>query len=63
MRVDDEVRPFVQDGLLAFDDSYEHEVWQDSEGPRTTLVLHVSNPALGGETMRQAISAGNAHAV
>ena len=51
MRVVDEVRPFVQGGLLAFDDSFEHEVWQDGATPRTTLVLHVAHPGLKGGGM------------
>ena len=30
--------------LLAFDDSWEHEVWQNGSAPRTTLVLAVAHP-------------------
>ena len=39
-------RPFVERGLLVFDDSYEHEVWQNGTSDRTTLVLHVAHPDL-----------------
>jgi hypothetical protein len=46
MRVRDETRPFEQHGLLVFDDSWEHEVWQNGSTPRTTLVLHVEHPGL-----------------
>ena len=35
---------FPSGGLLAFDDSYEHEVWQNGATDRTTLVLHVMAP-------------------
>ena len=44
IRVANETRPFEQGGLLAFDDSFEHEVWQDGASARTTLVLHVRHP-------------------
>ena len=44
MRVGDEVRPFGRGRLLAFDDSFEHEVWTPTA--RTTLVLHVAHPEL-----------------
>ena len=36
----------MQGELLVFDDSWEHEVWQNGTAPRTTLVLHVSHPQL-----------------
>ena len=60
MRVADEVRPFVQGGLLAFDDSFEHEVWQGGSTPRTTLVLHVAHPGLrtgGGHSVESVADA------
>jgi len=46
IRVHDEARPFEQRGLLVFDDSWEHEVWQNGTTPRTTLVVHVAHPQL-----------------
>ena len=46
IRVGNETRPFLSGGLIAFDDSYEHEVWQDGKSERTTLVLHVAHPDL-----------------
>jgi len=47
IRVASETRPFVQHGLLVFDDSFEHEVWHNGSHDRTTLVLHVAHPHLG----------------
>jgi aspartate beta-hydroxylase len=46
IRVANETRPFLPRGLLVFDDSFEHEVWQDGETERTTLVLHIAHPDL-----------------
>ena len=52
IRVASERRPFAQRGLIAFDDSFVHEVWHDGSGHRTTLVLHVAHPGMGGREMR-----------
>lgn len=49
IRVGEETRPFVSRGLLAFDDSFEHEVWNGAKTARTTLVLHVAHPDLAGD--------------
>ena len=46
IRVGDETRAFEPRKLLAFDDSFEHEVWQDADADRTVLVLHVRHPQL-----------------
>ena len=46
IRVGRDTRPFVPRGLLVFDDSFEHEVWQNASTTRTTLVLHVAHPEL-----------------
>ena len=46
LRVVGETRPFATKGLLVFDDSWEHEVWNNGTGHRTTLVLHVQHPQL-----------------
>ena len=32
--------------VARFDDSFEHEVWQDADADRTVLVLHVRHPQL-----------------
>jgi len=58
IRVADEARAFVQHGLLVFDDSFEHEVWQNGTTDRTTLVLHVAHPDLTEELTHAAFSAG-----
>ena len=47
MRVGNETRAWVEGGeSLIFDDSFEHEVWQDADADRTVLVLHVRHPQL-----------------
>ena len=46
IRVHDEARPFEPRELLVFDDSWEHEVWQNGTTPRTTLVVHVAHPQI-----------------
>ena len=56
IRVADEVRAFVEGGLIAFDDSFEHEVWQMGDGERTTLVVHVAHPDLASKASRGSIS-------
>ena len=49
VRVGSEWRPFVEREILAFDDSFEHEVWQNSSRSRTTIVLHVRHPGLASD--------------
>ena len=52
LRVGSEPSPYraVEEGrTIAFDDSFEHEVWQNGSRARTTLVLHVRHPDLEGE--------------
>ena len=46
LRVADTTIHCAQDQLLVFDDSFEHEVWQDADADRTVLVLHVRHPQL-----------------
>ena len=48
VRVVDEWRHFAERELLVFDDSFEHEVWQNGSSDRTTLVLHLAHPDLLG---------------
>ena len=55
IRVGDEARPFAPRELLVFDDSFEHEVWQNGTSARTTLVLHVAHPELGGAGLMQSV--------
>ena len=48
VRVGGEWREYRERELLVFDDSFEHEVWQNGTAERTTLVLHVAHPELRG---------------
>ncbi len=44
IRVGDEHRHWREGKLLAFDDSHEHEVWNDTTGPRAVLLMYVVRP-------------------
>lgn len=44
MRVADRVVRWSEGEALVFDDSYEHEVWNDSAGARIVLLLRVARP-------------------
>lgn len=46
IRVGDEVRHWETGRCLVFDDSYEHEVWNNTDQDRTVLILDLWNPAL-----------------
>ena len=58
----DDLRPFLERALIVFDDSFEHEVWQNGTTGRTTLVLHVAHPGLQAGDFSTAVhtSAGQA---
>jgi aspartyl/asparaginyl beta-hydroxylase (cupin superfamily) len=45
-RVGGEVRPWVEGKPFAFDDTIEHEAWNDSDELRTVLIFDVWNPHL-----------------
>ena len=45
-RVGAETRTFVPGAAWAFDDTIEHEAWNDSDEPRAILILDVWNPLL-----------------
>ncbi|HEY5711476.1 MAG TPA: aspartyl/asparaginyl beta-hydroxylase domain-containing protein [Allosphingosinicella sp.] len=53
-RVGSQSRSFVEGRAWAFDDTIEHEAWNDSEAPRAILILDVWNPLLS-EAERAAI--------
>lgn len=55
-RVGGETRPWVEGKAFAFDDTIEHEAWNDSASPRAVLILDAWNPHLS-ETERQTITA------
>lgn len=46
LRVGGESRAFREGRAWAFDDTIEHEAWNDSDSPRTILILDVWNPHL-----------------
>ena len=45
-RVGGETRDWVEGQAFAFDDTIEHEAWNDSDDPRVILILDVWNPYL-----------------
>lgn len=44
IRVGDETASWREGRLLVFDDSHEHEVWNDTEGLRVVLLMYVIRP-------------------
>ena len=44
IRVGDETRHWQEGKLLAFDDTHEHEVWNDTTGHRAVLLMYVVRP-------------------
>jgi len=44
IRVDDQVRHWNEGESLIFDDTYNHEVWNDTDGERAILFLDVERP-------------------
>jgi beta-hydroxylase len=47
IRVGDEIRHWTEGGSLIFDDTYDHEVWNDTGGERVVLFLDVVRPLNG----------------
>ena len=47
IRVGDEIRHWTEGGSLVFDDTYDHEVWNDTDGERVVLFLDVVRPLTG----------------
>lgn len=45
MRVDDEIVTWGEGETLLFDDTYEHEVWNDTDETRVVLLIQVKRPA------------------
>ena len=43
----DEIRHWTEGGSLVFDDTYDHEVWNDTDGQRVVLFLDVVRPLNG----------------
>lgn len=44
MRVEEQVITWDEGGMFVFDDTCEHEVWNDSEEDRVILLVHVARP-------------------
>ena len=44
IRVDDEYASWEEGKVMLFDDTYEHEVWNDTEGTRVVLFLDILRP-------------------
>ena len=51
-RVGGETRQWIEGEALAFDDTIEHEAWNDSDDARVVLILDVWNPYLTGDERR-----------
>lgn len=49
MRVGDSVHYWTEGEVLVFDDSFEHEVWNDSDKRRVLLIFDIYHPALDAE--------------
>jgi beta-hydroxylase len=47
IRVGDEIRHWTAGGSLLFDDTFDHEVWNDTGGQRVVLFLDVVRPLTG----------------
>jgi aspartate beta-hydroxylase len=45
-RVGGETRPWIEGTAMAFDDTIEHEAWNDSDHPRIILIMDTWNPHL-----------------
>lgn len=45
MRVDDQIVRWREEEVLVFDDTYHHEVWNDSEETRVILLIQIKRPA------------------
>jgi len=42
--VDQEIRAWEQGRVMVFDDTYQHEVWNDTDGVRVVLFLDIVRP-------------------
>jgi aspartate beta-hydroxylase len=52
MRVGEETRRWEEGRCLIFDDSFEHELWNDSDTTRAVLILDVWHPQLTTDEIR-----------
>ncbi|MFZ9127288.1 MAG: aspartyl/asparaginyl beta-hydroxylase domain-containing protein, partial [Steroidobacteraceae bacterium] len=49
LRVGNEAHPWVEGEMLIFDDSIEHEAWNDSDQERVVLLFEVWRPEISAE--------------
>ena len=54
IRVGNETRPWEEGSALIFDDSFEHEVWNDSTEPRLVFIFDIWHPQLATDDQRMA---------
>lgn len=54
LRVGNETRPWRDGEVLVFDDSFEHEVWNDGPSPRLVFIFDVWHPQLDTDEARLA---------
>lgn len=47
LRVGSETRHWEEGKLMIFDDSYEHEAWNNTDAPRVVLMFDIPNPLWG----------------
>jgi len=55
IRVGSKTKKWKEGKLLIFDDSYEHEVWNNTEYDRVVLLINFWHPALSEEKVAQII--------
>ncbi|RQR40636.1 aspartyl/asparaginyl beta-hydroxylase domain-containing protein [Burkholderia sp. Bp9142] len=48
IRVGEEIRTWRRNEVSIFDDTFEHEVWNEAEEPRVILLFDIFHPALSG---------------
>jgi aspartyl/asparaginyl beta-hydroxylase (cupin superfamily) len=57
MRVGDETRTWVENKVIVFDDSFEHEIWNTSAGTRLILIFDLWHPDLSEADIAEIVSA------
>ena len=62
MRVGDEARAWREGEALVFDDSFEHEVWNEAGAPRLVFILDAWHPDLRSEHPTQWAPSGTSGA-
>ena len=54
IRVDDVITPWKEGEIFVFDDTYEHEVWNDTDEERVILLFDFDRPMkLGGRVLNK----------